>query len=520
MPGALSESRKELLEKFLRGRATADGKPQGIVRSGRSEAPVSYGQQQIWLHSQFSSPMPIYNEMVTIRYLGVLDRVAFEKTFTEIIRRHEAWRTTFEWKGAELMQYIQASPRHIEIPYLDVSALPEDTREQAALQTVKKAALEPYDLAIGPMYRPRLVRYAPEDHRLFLGLHHIIFDGVSLYGVLLPELQVLYEAFSNGCPSPLKELRLQYSDYAVWHREWVKSIAPEQLEYWSSKLHGIEDREVLPIDYPRRQTQSYRGATELLVLDAERSMALKDLSKRQGMTLFMTLLASLYALLWVYTGEDDLMVGCTSSGRSRSETENMLGFFLNTIALRIDLSGDPSFLDLMERAREELLSSLDHDAIPFEFLVENLCEQRAGGKHPFFQVLFAFQPPLAPLHPSWRFSQMDIDLGLTKFDLHLELDERPEGIIGRFMYNIDLFDRRTIQGMVNRWQAIVARVVADPSVRLSQLAQDFEKPKAARPELVPDPTTAEELDFATKPAGWIQSIRKILRFDRSDGGGA
>ena len=214
------------------------------------------------------------------------------------------------------------------------------------------------------------------------------------------------------------------------------------------------------------------------------------------------------------------MVGCTSSGRSRSETENMLGFFLNTIALRIDLSGDPSFLDLMERAREELLSSLDHDAIPFEFLVENLCEQRGGGRHPFFQVLFAFQPPLAPLHPNWRFSQMDIDLGVTKFDLHLELDERPEGIIGRFMYNIDLFDRRTIQGMVNTWQAIVARWLpihpygSPSSLRISRNRRELGL------SLFQTRQSAEELDFATKPAGWIQSIRKILKFDRSDGGGA
>jgi Condensation domain len=521
MPVTLSESRKELLGKLLRGTATTDNKPQGIVRRvDLSEAPVSYGQQQIWLHSQVSSPMPIYNEMVTIRYLGKLDRVALEETVTEVIRRHEAWRTTFEWKGAELVQYIQPPPRHIEIPYLDVSTLPADTCEQTALEAMKKAALEPYDLAIGPMYRPRLVRYSPEDHRLFLGLHHIIFDGVSLYGVLLPELQALYEAFSNGRPSPLKEPPLHYPDYAVWHREWVRSIAPEQLEYWRSKLQGIDDREVLPINHARHQTPSYRGATELLALDAERSVALKDLSQRRGMTLFMTLLASLYALLWVYTGEDDLMVGCTSSGRSRSETENMLGFFLNTIALRIDLSGDPSFLDVMERAREELLSSLDHDAIPFEFLVEKLSEQRVGGKHPFFQVLFAFQPPLAPLHPNWKFSQMDIDLGLTKFDLHLELDERPEGIIGRFMYNIDLFDRRTIQDMVNTWHAIVAKVVTDESVRLSQLAPDLEKKRGAQLEPVPEPTIGQDLGFAERPAGWLQSIRKILKLDRSAGGAA
>jgi surfactin family lipopeptide synthetase A len=519
IPVALSESRKELLGKILRGTVAADSRPQGIVRRSLSEAPVSYGQQQIWLHSQVSAPTPIYNEMVTIRYAGRLDRAAFEKAFSEVIRRHEAWRTTFVWRGAELVQCIQPPPGHIEIPCIDVSTLPADTREQTALQAVKKVALDPYDLAVGPMYRPRLVTYSEEDHRLYLGLHHIIFDGVSLYGVLMPELQMLYEAFSNGRPSPLAQLSLQYPDYAGWHREWVKSIAPQQLEYWRSKLQGMHDRETLPTDHPRQEAQSYRGATELLALSIEKSNGLKDLSQRQGTTLFMTLLASFYALLWVYTGEDDIIAGCTSSGRSRSETESMLGFFLNTIALRINLSGDPSFLTVMERAKDELLSSLDNDGIPFEFLVEKLCEQMGRTKHPFFQTLFAFQPPLAALEPNWKFSQMDIDLGVTKFDLHLELDERPEGIIGRFMYNADLFDRGTIQEMVGVWQAIVAKVVTDASVPLSQLVPDLKRRRGVRRQPASEPGS-QVLKVAKRSEGWNKSIRRIFRRDDSAGGAA
>ncbi len=357
MPATLSESRKELLEKLLRGAANSDAKLRGIVRlSDDAETPVSYGQQQIWLHSQVSAPTPIYNEMVTIHYYGALNLVAFERAFTEIIRRHEAWRTTFGWDGSQLAQHIQPPPERVEIPYLDFSNIPADTREETALQTAKKVALAPYDLAIGPMYRPCLVRFSAEEHRLFLGLHHIIFDGVSLYGVLLPELQMLYDAFSEGRLSPLKDLALQYTDYAVWHQGWVGEIAPKQLEYWQSKLEGVCDRDILPTDRPRTEIQSYCGATELLALSSEASLALKDLSRRSGATLFMILLATFHTLLWVYTGEEDLIIGCTSAGRNRSETDNLLGFFLNTITLRTDLSGDPDFLELIQRSREELLS--------------------------------------------------------------------------------------------------------------------------------------------------------------------
>ena len=184
MPSTPSASRKELLHKLVHGLATADARPQGIARRVGSATPMSYGQQQIWLHSQVSAPMPIYNEMITIHYLGTFDRPAFEKAFTEVIRRHEAWRTTFGWKDADLVQHVLPSPENIEVLHLDVSSIPMDIREGTALEAAKKIALAPYDLAVGPMYRPLLVRFSTEEHRLFLGLHHIIFDGVSLYGVL------------------------------------------------------------------------------------------------------------------------------------------------------------------------------------------------------------------------------------------------------------------------------------------------------------------------------------------------
>ena len=504
MPSTLSESRKTLLDRLLRGVGAGSVAQRGIVaRLDRSEAPISYGQQQVWLHSQYSTQVQLYNEPVTVHRYGPFDRTAMEMAFTEIIRRHEAWRTTFGWKGASLIQRIQPAPEHIEIPFADVGSLPVGAREEAALKMAEIDALAPFDLEAGPMYRPLLVRFSDEEHRLFLALHHIIFDGVSLYRVFLPELQTLYDAYSQRKPSPLKPLALQYGDYAAWHRKWVEEISPAQMPYWRRKLKGAERRDILPLDRPRGATQSFRGAMETLALDAEMTLALKDLSQRADATLFMTLLATFHALIWAYSREEDLLSGGTSAGRYRSETDELLGFFLNTVVLRTDLSGDPTFFDLIGRGKEELISSLDHDGIPFETLVKELAPQRDGGVNPFFQVSFSFEPPLAPLQPNWKFTQMDIETGAAKFDLHLELDERKEGIIGRFIYSVDLFNRETIQGMLATWREIVSKVVSDPSLRLSELVPPLEDLRVAPGEAVSFPAR-KEVGPAAKPSGWFQ----------------
>jgi amino acid adenylation domain-containing protein len=476
MESTLSESKKELLGRLLRSGARPVSRKPGIQpRPPGTDAPMSYGQQLVWLHSQFSTDVPLYNEPVTVHRLGPLDRLALEKAFTEIIRRHEAWRTTFGWKGGELVQRVQPAPEHICIPFLDVSTLPADEREAAALKVATEDALAPFDLAVGPMYRPRLIRFSEDEHRLFLGLHHIIFDGVSLYRVFLPELQALYDAFSRGEPSPLEEPSLQFPDYAIWHHKWVEEITPAQLAYWREKLKGVQRRDILRPDHPRTGKESFRGAMETLALDIPTSTALKDLSLRSGVTLFMTLLASFLTLIWAYTREDDLLSGGTSAGRNRTETDNMMGFFLNTVVLRTDMSGDPTFLEVIQRGRDELLNALANDGLPFATVVKELSPQRDGSKNAFFQVSFSFEPSLAPLGPNWKFTQMDIETGAAKFDLHLELDERHDGIIGRFIYNSELFEPHTIQEMLETWQSIVEQVVVDPNRKISELVPPLEQ---------------------------------------------
>ncbi len=519
MPVMLSNSRKELLDKLLQGRASFVPAQRGIVRRPESsEAPISYGEQQVWLHSQYSTEVQLYNEPITVHRYGPFDRLAMEMAFTEIIRRHEAWRTTFGWKGADLIQRIQPPPDHIEIPFLDVSGLPVESREKSALKIAEVDALTPFDLEAGPMYRLRLIRFSEEEHRLYLALHHIIFDGVSLYRVLLSELQTLYEALSQSRPSPLEPVQLQYGDYAAWHRQWVKDITPVQMPYWRNKLKGVERRDIIRPDRPIGRIHSFRGATETLALDVETAQKLRELSQSAGVTLFMTLLATFHALLWVYSREEDLVIGGTSAGRHRPETENMLGIFINAIVLRTNLSGKPTFLEVIERGKEELIASLDHDGVPFEDVVKELAPQRDGGVNPFFQVSFTFEPPLAPLQPDWKFTHMDIENGGAKFDLHLELDERKEGIIGRFIYSAERFDRETIQDLVRTWQAIVASVVADPSRRLPELVPDFERQRRARPQPDSDPVAGQRQSPAKRPPGWIQIFRRRSKSDTSTGG--
>jgi surfactin family lipopeptide synthetase A len=220
------------------------------------------------------------------------------------------------------------------------------------------------------------------------------------------------------------------------------------------------------------------------------------------------LLGAFHALLWVYSGEEDLITGGTSAGRYRAETDNMLGFFLNTIVLRTNLSGNPTFLEVIERGKEELITSLDHDGVPFEDVVRELAPQRDGGVNPFFQVSFSFEPPLAPLQPNWRFTQMDIETGAAKFDLHLELDERKEGIIGRFIYSIERFDRETVQGMLQSWRNVILRVVADPNVRLQELASALADSRPVAAEAIPNVAPAAQ--SSPQRFAWLRRFRGLV----------
>ena len=509
MTGALSESKRELLEKLLRGRTQAtsahfDGIPR---RAAGVDVPTSYGQEQLWIHSQFATEIQIYNDPITIYRYGTIDRSAVEKAFTEILRRHESWRTTFGWKNGELMQFVQPPPADIEIPYLDLTGVADETsRDDAARKLALEDAMLPFNLETGPTYRVRLVRFSENEHRLYFAFHHIIFDGLSLYKVFYSELVTLYEAFSQNLPSPLPELPLQYGDYSIWQRDWVKEIAPQQLAYWRSQLEGAIHHDVLSTDHPRKETQSYRGGMVKLTLDPETSAALKEVNLKLNVTLFMSLLATFYIVLLAESGEKDLTIATTSAGRHHSELEALMGYFLDTLVLRVSLASDPTFAELAMQCKEVLLGALANDGIPFSMLVKELSQERARNRHPFFQVMFSLEPPLPSHGPAWRFARMDIHNGSTKFDMNLELDDTPHGIEGRLVYNCQLFERATVERMAEDWYAIVAQVAADPTRRISTVVAELEVCKeAALTEELADPD-----DASPEPNRFIKSVRRLF----------
>src|ERR1700731_2717158 len=444
-PTQLSEARCALLQRYLRGAGVESGARPTVIprRKGSGPAPLSYSQQQIWLHSQMAGDALIYNEPITIHRHGELDRAALVRSFLEIVHRHEEWRTTFEWKGDQPIQIVQPPPTDIEIPFVDLREIPAAEREREAIRLATADALLPFDLAKGPMYRMRLARLSDDQHRLFITLHHIIFDGVSLYHVLLPELLALYDGFSKNESPALAELPIQYPDYAVWQRDSIKEISPDHLSYWQRVCDDLPVLD-LPTDHPRPPSQTYAGAMETFQISAPTAAALRILAHEQGVTPFTTMTAAFMALLHGYTGQEDLVIGGVSSGRHHKETMSLLGCFLNTVVIRCAFSKNLPFTEMLARVRGATLDALSHDEVPFEMLVQQFATKRDPCRAPLVQVLIVVEPPLDPLKEGWAFTHMDVETGTAKFDLQLGLDDRAEGLPGRFIFKTALFERPTL----------------------------------------------------------------------------
>lgn len=469
---SISHEERNLVDAWLRSREASQGvKRVAIpVRAKQSSARASVGQEQIWLHAKLAGTKPVYVEPVTVHYHGVLDAGALRRSLAAFVQRHSAWRTTFELRDGELFQIIRPQVQ-APVPFSDLSALPNAERERRALKLATYDAFTPFDLARGPLLRWRLVRFSAQEHRLYVTLHHIIFDGVSLYKIFLPELAALYRGYVLGIGHGLPEPSIEYPDYAEWHRQYTKdSGMASQLEYWEKALANLPGLELRP-DYPRSGVQSFRGSMERFVVPRHVADSLKEIARRTNSTLFMVLTGVMAVLLNERTGAVDIPMGSAASGRKWSETENVVGFFLNTIVLRIDASGDPSFLQLVERVREITIAALSRDEVPFSTVVQKVAPQRDGSRHPLFQVVFSLEPPLGELEPGWKFTQMDVETGMTKFDLHLEMDERSDGILARFIYNADLFKQRTILDMSRTWLQLAQAAAANPDLRISGLAQ-------------------------------------------------
>jgi amino acid adenylation domain-containing protein len=442
-----------------------------VVPTERTGAlPLSFAQERLWFIDRMEPGNATYNIPAALRLSGALDERALERALGEIVRRHEALRTVFAEVDGSPVQVI-APFAAFALPVEDLSGLSEVDREAEVRRRAGEEARRAFDLSAGPLYRAALLRLGAEDHVLLLSMHHIVSDGWSM-GVLFRELSALYEAYLAGRESPLAELAVQYADYAVWQREQLEGeVLERQLSYWREQLSGAPDLLELPTDNPRPAVRTYRGATVPVELSPELLERLQALGRREGATLYMTLLAAFQMLLSRYGGSEDIVVGSPVAGRTRREVEELIGFFINTLVLRTDLSGDPSFREALRRVREVTLGAYAHQEVPFEKLVAELQPDRSLSHSPLFQVMFVLQNAGGGggALPGLAVSGVGAELESAKFDLSLGLEAAPQGLRGGLNYSTDLFEPDTIQRMVQYLERVLEQVAADADVRLSQL---------------------------------------------------
>jgi amino acid adenylation domain-containing protein len=437
-------------------------------RSEGSRTPLSFGQQQVWLLGQMVPDSLRYNESIFIYLPGPLNITALEQSLNEILRRHEAWRTSFPLVDGQPVQRIYPSQALI-LPVVDLRHFSEAERQVEALRLETEQACVPFDLANGPLLRAALMQLGNQEHQLYLTLHHIICDSTALFQVFFQELHTLYQAFSTGQHSPLPELPIQYADFAIWqHKQLKERIFADQLAYWKQRLVAAPTALALPTN-PRPVVKTHQRSRYSFALSGQLTAALKSLSSRESVSLFITLAAALNTLLHRYTGQDDVLIGTVVAGRNYPETQQVLGLFLNTLVLRTDLSGNPTFRELLARVREVILQAEAHQEVPFEYLVKELRSEREFGQNPLFQVMLTLQPSLPVLPSAWTLPQAEVNSATDECDISLIFTDQPEGLIGRFEYNTDLFDEPTIARMVGHLQTLLEGTVNDSEQLLSEL---------------------------------------------------
>jgi amino acid adenylation domain-containing protein/FkbM family methyltransferase len=465
----LAEHKIEILA-FLRETEVAVRSDLSSVPISRPDArPLSLGQERLWFLEQLDPGNIAYNMVAALRLKGQINKITLEQSLNEIVRRHEVLRTTFPTENGQPVQVISSS-LILRLPVVEVGNSSEVQREEEAQRVTAEEAQCPFDLVRGPLLRTKLLQLSNDEHVLLLTMHHIISDGWSM-GLFFGELSILYEAFSKGEPSPLRELPIQYTDYAVWQRNWLSGeVLENQLSYWKKQLEDFSTLQ-LPTDHLRPAIRSYRGARRSLIFSKELSDALRTLSRKEGVTLFMTLLAAFQTLLHRYTGQDDIIVGSAVANRSRVELEPLIGFFVNTLVMRGDLSGDPTFRDLQARARKVALGAYNHQDVPFEKLVEELHPERNLSQSPLFQVAFALQNvPSQPFDlPGLRGNRIAIESGTAKFDLLLSIVDESQELVAMMDYSTDLFEATTVSRMLGHFQTLLQGIVANPDRRLSEL---------------------------------------------------
>jgi amino acid adenylation domain-containing protein len=435
-----------------------------------SELPLSYAQQRLWFLDQLEPDSPFYNVPAAVRMEGALNVAALEQALNEVVRRHESLRTSFAEVEGRPAQVV-TDGLTLSLPAVELSHLSEGERERETRRLAAEEARRPFDLTRAPLVRASLLRLKETEHVVLLTMHHVISDGWSM-GVFVREMSALYVAFTEGQPSPLAPLKIQYADFAAWQRRPEQQRALEkQLAYWRRQLEGVPALIELPTDRPRPAVQTYEGARLHVALDAPLAERLRELSRREGATLFMTLLAAFQTLLYRYARQTDIVVGTPCAGRTRLETEKLIGCFVNTLVLRARMSDTQTFRELLARTREDVLAAYAHQDVPFEKLVEELRPARNLGHTPLFQVMFTLQntPREAGELHGIKASVLEVDTATAKFDLELILTETEDGLAGVFEYNSHLFDAATIARLGEHFRTLVAGAVARPDTSVSEL---------------------------------------------------
>ncbi len=443
--------------------------------SRTEKLPLSFPQQRLWFLDQLEKERDTHHMSISLRLTGTVNLTALEQSLTEMVCRHENLRTTFQFRNGEAVQII-ASPFPVKLPVVFLQNKSEVEQRAEIQRLATQAHQQPFELAQGPLLRFTLLRLREQSHILLLTIHHVIFDGWSIK-IFIRELSTLHTAFSIGEPSPLPKLPIQYADFAYWQRQWLTGEVLETLlNYWKQQLKEAPPLLELPTDRPRPSIQTYRGAKQVSELSPSLSQGLKTLSRQASVTLFITLLSAFKLLLSRYTGQTNIVVGTPIAGRNRTELENLMGFFINTQVLYTDLSGNPSFHELLSRVREVALGAYAHQELPFEKLVEELQPERNLSYTPLFQVWFN----MINLADSQNEKQNE-QSGLTierfslseeipsQFDLTLYVQEKDQAIQLTFVYNVDLFDATTITRLIGHFQTLLENIVTDPDKRLSSL---------------------------------------------------
>ncbi|TAF08889.1 MAG: amino acid adenylation domain-containing protein, partial [Nostocales cyanobacterium] len=444
--------------------------PPILVREDNQNLPLSFAQQRLWFIDQLQPNSPLYNMPMGLRLQGNLVLAALEKSFLEIINRHEVLRTNFVADQGQAKQVIH-SELNWKITVVDLRNLSNLEAETATQNLVYQQAIQPFNLASEALIRATLIVLSETEHLLLVCMHHIVSDGWSI-GLLAEELAALYSAFVVGEISPLTPLPIQYADFAIWQRNWLQGdVLSRELSYWQKQLENAPALLSLPTDRPRPAVQTFAGGNVEFTISAKLTEKLTKLSQQQGVTLFMTLLTAFQTLLYRYTGQTDILVGSPIANRDRHEIEGLIGFFINTLVMRGNLAGNPQFQELLPQIREMAMAAYSHQNLPFEMLVETLQPERNLSYTPIFQVVFGLQN--APMSSTqWTGLNVNpevIDSPTSKFDLSLLMENTGSELVGVWEYSTDLFDRSTIERMMGHFITLLTAIVEAPQTRINEL---------------------------------------------------